>query len=161
VGTFSKVLFPSIRLAYLVAPDDLVEAFVTARMLTDGHTPQLMQAVVADFITEGHFGAHLRRMRGLYRERRDVLLETAGRELRDGLDLGPADAGLHVAGYLRPGRDDVAVSRRAEARGLAVPPLSRYHVGPGGRPGLLVGYGGLAPAAIRRGLRLLAGVLPR
>ncbi len=159
VGTFTKVLFPSLRLAYLVAPRDLARAFATARTLTDGHAPTLPQAVLADFMAEGHFAAHLRRMRGLYRERRDALLDAAHRQLSDGVRLGPADAGLHVTARLPPGTDDRALVARAPSLGLELLPLSRYYLGPAREPGLVLGYGGLPPAAIRHGVRTLARLL--
>ncbi|WP_195794487.1 hypothetical protein [Roseateles sp. DAIF2] len=74
LGTFSKVLFPSLRLAYLVLPPALVAPFAQARSIQDGHSAQLAQAVTADFIAQGHFAAHLRLMRKLYRQRREALL---------------------------------------------------------------------------------------
>ncbi len=159
IGTFTKVLFPSIRIAYMVVPRDLVAAVVRARAFMDGHTPQLSQAVLTAFIQEGHFGSHVRRMRSLYQERRDTFLDAAARELRDRVELGPSDAGLRVAAYLRPGTDDRAVARRGEKRGLDLPPLSRFYLKAGGRPGLVLGYAGLTPAAIRAGMRTLARIL--
>lgn len=152
VGTFTKALFPSIRLAYLVAPEDLVDAFVHARTLMDGHTPTLLQAVLADFLAEGHFGAHVRRMRALYHERRDALLEA-------GATLGPVEAGFHATLHLPAGTDDVAVARRAAARGIEVQPLSRFYAGSTVTPGLVLGFAGIAPEAIREGMRRLAEVL--
>jgi GntR family transcriptional regulator/MocR family aminotransferase len=159
VGTFTKSLFPSLRLAYLVAPEDLVNAFVQARMLQDGHTPTLPQAVLADFITEGHFGAHIRRMRSLYQSRRDALLDEASRAFPDHVKLGLAEAGFHVAAHLPEGTDDRAIQRRAADRGIEVQPLTRYYAGPEARPGLVLGYVGLSPEAIRAGVRGLAGVV--
>jgi GntR family transcriptional regulator / MocR family aminotransferase len=159
VGTFTKVLFPSIRLAYLVAPLDLVGALVKARAFMDGHTPQLAQAVVAEFMSEGHFGSHVRRMRALYQERRDVLKDAAARTMGDRLRLGPSDAGLRVTAYLRPGKDDRKVAARAAARGLDVPPLSRFYLGKEVKAGLVLGYAGLSPAAIRDGMRTLSAVV--
>lgn len=154
VGTFSKTLFPSIRFAYVVLPMHLVSAFANARALMDGHTPQLTQAALADFIVEGHFGAHLRRMRALYRERRDTLVRAVEDELVPWLRLGPADGGLHVAAYLRKGVGDLELSRKAAAHGLALPPLSRYYLD-AARHGFLLGYVGLHSAAIRQGVRTL------
>jgi GntR family transcriptional regulator / MocR family aminotransferase len=176
MGTFSKVLFPSVRLAYLVAPHDLVDAFVAARTLADGHSPQLMQAVVADFIAEGHFAAHLRRMRMFYAERRELFLQAVSEEVGGKLRLGPSTAGLQVAAYLGDGSDDRAVAQRGAREGLSLEPLSRFYCGaatvglslvpgvvPEARPrpaaGLLLGYAGLAPDAARQGLRELARLL--
>ena len=150
VGTFSKTLFPSIRLAYLVLPKGLVSAFVNARALMDGHTPQLPQAVLADFLVEGHFGAHLRKMRALYRERRDALVESVERRCGGRLRLGPADCGFHVAAYLPEGKRDVEIAHRAAGHGLALPPLSRYFLGRA-RHGFLLGFAGVTSAGIRQG----------
>src|SRR5262249_53877268 len=106
VGNFGKVLFPSVRLGYLVVPPDLVEPFVKARTLADWHPTSVDQAVVADFITQGHFAQHLRRMRTLYAERQAVLVEAARRELGDLLDVRPAEAGTHLIGWLPKGVSD-------------------------------------------------------
>ncbi|HVT57096.1 MAG TPA: PLP-dependent aminotransferase family protein [Thermoanaerobaculia bacterium] len=164
IGTFSKVMFPSLRLAYLVTPDDLVDAFVAAVSLTVGHAPQLAQAVLADFLAQGQFSAHLRKMRALYGERRELFLRAAAAELGGRLRLGPSDAGLQVAAYLADGGadgegDDRAVAQRGARHGLSLVPLSRYYLGDRARPGLLLGYAGLAPAAARQGLRRLARVV--
>ena len=159
VGTFSKVLFPSLRLAYLVVPADLAPAFATARTLLDGHTALLSQAVLAEFMREGHFAAHVRRMRVLYRERRDVLLDAVARERPRGLRLGPAQAGLHVTAFLDRGIDDEQVARRALRLGIEVVPLSRFCLGPRRATGLVLGFAALSPASIRQGVRLLARAL--
>jgi GntR family transcriptional regulator / MocR family aminotransferase len=154
------VLFPSLRLAYLVVPPDLVGAFTTARTLLDGHTALLPQAVLADFMRQGHFAAHLRRMRALYHERRDVLRDAVARERPPGLRLGPAEGGLHVTAHLAPGVRDLDVVARAARRGLDLSPLSSFYLGPA-RPGLVLGFAALPPAAIREGVRELARVLRR
>src|SRR5207244_1450796 len=96
LGTFSKVLFPSLRLGYLVVPPDLVDAFVAARAAIDRQTSTLMQAVVADFINEGHFLRHIRRMRTLYSERQETLLRAAQRDLGGALEVCPCATGLHL-----------------------------------------------------------------
>ena len=158
VGTFTKALFPGLRLAYLVAPEDLVDAFVHARTLMDGHTPTLLQAVLADFLSEGHFGAHVRRMRALYHERRDALLE-ASEELGGRAVLGPVEAGFHATLHLPEGTDDRAVARCAAAQGIEVQPLSSFHVGNVVKPGLVLGFAGLSPEAIRKGMKTLVKVL--
>src|SRR3954465_6294787 len=95
-GTLSKVLFPSLRLGYLVVPADLVAAFVAARALADRHPPSIEQAALADFITEGHFARHIRRTRALYAERQAALLAAADRELAGLIELHPAEAGMHL-----------------------------------------------------------------
>ena len=157
-GTFNKVMFPALRLAYLVAPVDLTDKFTAARTLTDGCTPGLMQAVMADFIAEGHFGAHIRRMRNIYRERREVLLESIARHLGNRLRVGASDTGLHITGWLPQAVNDQALSERAVAKGLDTPPLSRYYLASHPPPGLLLNYASVTPPAIQRGIRTLASI---
>jgi GntR family transcriptional regulator/MocR family aminotransferase len=158
LGTFTKVMFPSLRLAYLVLPGDLMESFATARSLVDGHTPTLPQAALADFIEEGHFAGHIRRMRALYGERRDVLVDALRRDVGANLVLGPAEAGFHVAGHLRPGLVEAPVIREGLARDLELRGLSEFYAGEG-VPGLVLGFGGLSAPAIRRGVKALAAAL--
>jgi GntR family transcriptional regulator/MocR family aminotransferase len=158
LGTFTKSLFPSIRVAYLVVPPSFASPFVHARRQLDGHTATLPQAVIADFMNDGHFAAHLRRMRGIYRSRRDAIVEALDRELRGRVRPGPADGGFQIVVGLEPDEDDRVVARRAAAVGIDVTPLSRYTLGKGD-PGLVLGYSALSPEAIRAGVRGLARVL--
>jgi GntR family transcriptional regulator/MocR family aminotransferase len=157
VGTFTKVLYPSLRLAYLVLPPDLAQSFVNARAQIDGHAPPFLQGVVAELITEGHFGAHVRRMRTLYRGRRDVFLEAAHKHL-PALKFPMLHAGLRATGFFTDARDDREVSQQASRRGIDAPPLSRYYLARP-RSGLVLGYAGLTPDEIRRGVRELAKVV--
>jgi GntR family transcriptional regulator/MocR family aminotransferase len=159
LGTFSKVLFPALRLGYLVAPPDLVDAFVAARTLTDHHSPSLPQAVLADFIAEGHLARHIRRMRTVYTERQAALIKAARRELEDRLRVLPAEIGLHLLGWLPEGVDDREVSRRAAAHGVEAPPLSAYSLEPTRQGGLVLGYAASTPPRIRDGMRSLAAAL--
>ncbi|MEO6526232.1 MAG: PLP-dependent aminotransferase family protein [Gemmatimonadaceae bacterium] len=159
VGTFNKVMFPSLRLAYLVAPPDLVDAVVAARALGDGHPPVQSQAALTDFIVEGHFGAHVRQMRALYQERRDVLVDALRAALGDGLRLGPVEAGMHLALSLPRGTDDRAIAAAADAEGLAVDYLSRHYMRRSARRGLLLGFTGSPEADLRRAVRTLARML--
>jgi GntR family transcriptional regulator / MocR family aminotransferase len=130
LGTFSKVLSPALRLGYLVVPPDLVDAFVAARALVDRHSPMMEQAVLVEFIAEGHFARHVRRMRSLYAERRDALVEALGRGLAGLIEVGAVDAGLHLVGWLPEGTDDREASRRAAAlgsvwhRGISTPGIA-------------------------------------
>jgi GntR family transcriptional regulator/MocR family aminotransferase len=159
IGTFSKVLFPTLRMAYVVVPEGLVDAFVAARTLVDGFSPSFMQAVLTDFITGGHLSSHIRRMRALYRERRDVLLDAIARRLSGRIEVKRADTGLYATGWLQPGVDDLEVSRRAALKGLDLPALSRYYHAHRPEPGLLFNYANVPPADIRRGIDLLATLL--
>ena len=161
LGTFSKVLFPALRIGYLVVPPPLVDAFVTAKSVADRQGSVLEQAVLADFIGEGHFSRHLRRMRVLYQERQRLLVEAAARHLSGLLEVAPADAGMHLIGWLPEGADDAEAARRAAAAGLMVPPLSLYGIEPGRRGGLVLGYPAFSGAEIDAAARRLAGVLRR
>jgi GntR family transcriptional regulator/MocR family aminotransferase len=155
LGTFSKVLFPSLRLGYLVVPRDLAEAFTAARMVTDRQTNTLNQAVLADFIHEGHFLRHIRRMRTLYSERQEVLLKAARRDLDGLLDVRPCETGLHLIGWLPDGKDDQEASQGALRAGVEAPPLSNYCVEHPKQGGLMLGYAGSEARQIREAVRRL------
>jgi GntR family transcriptional regulator/MocR family aminotransferase len=155
-GSFSKVLFPSLRLGYLVVPQDLVDRCAAMKSLTCRHPPLLEQAVLCDFIDEGHFGRHLRRMREVYAERLAVLLEGARQRLGGLLDISNVEAGLQTAGRLSAGIDGESAARAAAARDVEVTPLSRYTRGPYTREGLQLGFAAVDADEIRRGVRELA-----
>jgi GntR family transcriptional regulator / MocR family aminotransferase len=160
VGTLSKVLFPALRLGYLIVPPVLVEAFTHARALGDRQGPTLDQAVLAEFIAEGHLARHIRRMRALYAARHAALLELSRRELAGLLEVEPAEAGLHVIGWLPEGVDDRAVSERVAAAGLEATALSRHYLGPPPlRGGLLLGFSAFAEAQLASGMSRLATLL--
>jgi GntR family transcriptional regulator/MocR family aminotransferase len=157
VGTFSKVLFPSLRLGYLVVPDALVERIAAASTLLHAQPAPLNQAITADFIEQGHFARHIRRMRTLYGERRTALVAA----LRD--HLGPIDSppgGMQVLSRLRPGSDDVALAARAAADGLSPSPLSPLAVEAACGPGLLLSFTNLPAEDAPRAVRKLAALLP-
>jgi GntR family transcriptional regulator / MocR family aminotransferase len=159
LGTFSKVLFPALRLGYMVVPRQLVDAFVRVRTALDILSPTLSQLVVNDFLRDGQFARHLRRMRAVYMGRRDALLEALREDAADVLTIGNADAGLHVVAFLRDGIDDHEVVRRAAALGIYPSPLSSCYMGPGSRPGLLIGFGSSDEQALRTSVRALASVI--
>ncbi|WP_394843615.1 PLP-dependent aminotransferase family protein [Pendulispora brunnea] len=160
-GTFNKVMFPSLRLAYLIAPVDVIDALVLARLASDGPPPALLQATMADFISEGHFAAHIRATRTLCEERRDTLLDSVSRELQGTLTVDRTENGMHCVGWLPRGENDATVSHRVHEHGLDLPPLSRYFLesSRAARPALLVSYAAASPAEIRAGIRLLATLL--
>lgn len=159
VGTFSKVLSPALRLGYLVVPPNLVDSFAAARELVDRCSPTLEQAVLAEFMAEGHFARHVRRMRVLYAERQAALIEAAGRELSGLLDVKPAETGMHLVGWLPDGDDDSEASRRAAACGVEAAALSRHRIEAPVPAGLLLGYAAYEEAEIRSGVRRLVRAL--
>ncbi len=158
IGSFSKVLFPSLRLGYLVVPADLADAFASARRFVDVHPPVLLQAALADFIVEGHLGRHLRRMRVAYRERADALKLSADRYLMGLLDVEPPQAGMHTVGWLPEQIDGTTAWAAAAKLGVEARPLSLYSIGRT-RPGLVLGFGAVRPSEIERGVRKLASAL--
>lgn len=159
VGTFSKVMFPSLRLGYLVVPSDLVDYFAAAKSIATRHAPVLEQAVLADFIVAGHFGRHVRRMREVYAERLSVLLESAREHLAGMMEISSVEAGLQTVGWLGAGMSDVAVAKAAAERGVEVGPLSRYCRGRAAREGVQMGFAAVDERELRRGVRELAVAL--
>lgn len=158
-GTFSKVLFPALRLGYLVVPPDLVQGFLVAKAITDRQSPTVEQAVLAEFISDGHFSRHIRRMRALYLQRVQALVESVERELKGFLEMRHPEAGMHTIGWLRKGTNDRVLARRAAAAGVSTVPLSAFYTGGGGKSGLVLGYSGYSERAIRDGVRKLAQAL--
>ncbi|HEX6105914.1 MAG TPA: PLP-dependent aminotransferase family protein [Gemmatimonadales bacterium] len=159
VGTFSKTLAPALRLGYLIVPEPLIDAFRAARAAADRHSPTMDQAVLADFLTEGHFARHVRRMRRLYAERQEALV-AAVRERLDGvLEVRPSAAGMHLVGWLPEGVSDEEAAGRAAAAGVETAALSRYALHPPARGGLLMGWAGYEPAEMREAVGILARVL--
>ena len=155
-GSFSKVLFPSLRLGYLVVPPDLISLFASAISLTARHAPLPEQAVLCDFIAEGHFGRHLRRMREIYAQRLSVLLEGAREKLAGLLEISKIEAGLQTVGWLCQGIDGESATKAAAARDVEVFPISRFYRGRVAREGLHLGFAAVDTHEIRRGLQDLA-----
>lgn len=120
VGTFTKMLFNALRIGFLVLPSPLVEPFAAARTLTDRHPPTLDQAILAEFILDGHFGHHVRRMRQIYEERMEVLCSAANRRLGGMLQVEKAVSGMRIVAWLKTGEKDIAAAERARARGLEI-----------------------------------------
>ena len=159
VGSFSKTLFPSLRLGFLIVPPDLQDGLVAARAAADQHPPVLDQAVLADFIGEGHFARHLRRMRVAYRERLEAITAAAARYCGGALRLRPTRTGLHTIADLA-GADAARVSREAAARGVEATPLSAYFARRGTHANALVlGFAAVRPEAARRGMERLAAAI--
>jgi len=159
IGTFSKMLFPAVRLAYVVVPHALVTAFTAARAVSGLHASTPSQVVLAEFISDGHFVRHLRRMRNLYWERQQVLLKAAAAEIGGNLKLEAADAGMHLTGFLPRGADDTAIASAAAEAGVETVALSSCYLGDDPLSGLLLGYTGVRPPLIWRGARDLGDLL--
>lgn len=159
IGTFSKVLFPSLRLGYLIVPEDLLDSFVAARWISDRCSPMVEQAALADFIAEGHFASHIRRMRTLYMERRSAMIKTIREHLGGLLDIWDTEAGMHTIGWLPPHVADTQVAAEAATVGLNVGAVSDFALQPLSRGGLMLGYAAFTSEVIRRGLRDLENVI--
>jgi GntR family transcriptional regulator / MocR family aminotransferase len=155
-GSFSKVLFPSLRLGYLVLPGDLVDRFAAAKSVLNRHTPPFEQTVLCDFIVDGHFGRHLRRMREVYAERHSMLMESARQQLGGLLELSSVEAGLQTVGWLPQGVHADAARVVAEARKVEVTPLNIYSRRPMRRQGLQLGFAAVNTKEIKRGVQQLA-----
>jgi GntR family transcriptional regulator/MocR family aminotransferase len=142
IGTFSKVLFPALRLGYVVVPKDLVPVFSAYREAVDIFSSTLYQAVLADFIQEGHFARHLRRMRMLYMERRSMLVKAISSRMGKRLEVIGAEAGMHLVALLQRDVDDSTIARKAAKRGISAMPLSSCYLRRPASNGLILGYGG-------------------
>lgn len=160
VGTFSKTMFPALRLAYLVVPRGLVQVFRRALRHTGQDAPSAIQAAVADFIDEGHYASHLRRMRGLYADRLQRFTTLLNEQLGHVLELGPSDAGMQLPVYLPPSVDDRDIARRAGEAGISLAPLSGYYLRECPQPGLLLGYAAVPEAEMHAGIEALTRLLP-
>jgi GntR family transcriptional regulator/MocR family aminotransferase len=155
VGTFTKILFPAIRLGYVVIPPDLLPAFGAVRGASDFFSPTFLQAVLTDFIEEGHFARHVRRMRVLCGERRAALVEALRTELGPELRVLGDPAGMFLTVELTGRGRDREIAERAAERGLWTAPLSECYRDGSGRQGLVLGFGGVGSPQIRRGVLAL------
>jgi GntR family transcriptional regulator/MocR family aminotransferase len=163
VGSLSKVMFPSLRIAYLVAPRPLAPAFRSARAAIDEHPPMTPQPALAAFFAEGHLAAHVRRQRKRYAERQGRLLMLAARHLAGKLEIAADPAGLHLLATpvkATAARSDSELSRGLAAAGIIAPPLGNYYVGRKRRSGLLLGYAAVPEAMMEPAVKRMAEVLP-
>jgi GntR family transcriptional regulator/MocR family aminotransferase len=167
VGTFSKTMFPALRLGFCIVPEALADAVTNARAVAGRNSPIVDQAALAEFIADGHYDRHVRRSRMAYRERYEAMQFHFHRELGGIVSMTPASAGTHVLGWLTS--DDSAendsraaeISREAARDGLVVFPLSRYCLRRPERDALVLGYGGLTPRRIAAGASRLAAIIDR
>jgi len=159
VGTFTKVLFPSLRLAYLVCPPELMPAFVAARGLQDGHTPVQSQEVAAEFLSRGSFSAPLRRMRTLYGQRQEILQGLLRERLQKWVRARPSVAGMHLIAELGSSVDDLGISQEASRRGIYTPPLSQTFLEDRKTSGLILGYTAFEREELETGVEALREIL--
>ena len=159
IGSFSKTLFPALRVGYLVLPTPLIEPFLSFRYRTDFRNSSFDQAVLCDFIVDGHLARHLRRMRNLYAERLATLIEGANQHLGGLLEISNVRAGLYTIGYLKHGMASRQAEKLAEAQGLEVLAVDRCTLKRPDPKALLLGFGGFDELAIRQGLIRLAKAL--
>jgi len=159
LGSFNKVLFPSLRIGYVVLPPSLVDAFLAFRLGVDMHPSSLDQAILCDFIVEGHFGRHIRRMRELYAKRLVVLQHGVRRYLAGVLDVPPIQAGLNTVGFLRNGMTSQQAEAAALAHGIEAIALSRFALKRIDVQALLLGFAAFDEREIHRGIVNLAAAL--
>lgn len=159
IGTFSKVMFPSLRIGYIVIPPDLVERFCSVRFAMDIFPPYLLQEVLADFMQEGHFGRHIRRMRNLYGERRKVLIQSLKAEFGDMLEVHGAEAGMHLAVTLPEGFCDTEICTRAAEARLYLWPLTPCYAKREPRQGIILGFGSTPSEQIPDAVRTMRSIL--
>src|SRR4029079_407769 len=139
-GSFSKVLFPALRLGYIVVPPDLIEPFTSIRAMTDRGNPLIEQAIMSSFIEEGHFYRHIRRMKNLYLERQQILVEEVNKELKGILEISSSDAGMHLIAWLNKNENDQEISSFLSENGIIAPAVSNYCINKNTNPGLILGY---------------------
>jgi GntR family transcriptional regulator/MocR family aminotransferase len=159
VGTFTKMLFNALRLGFVVVPEHLIEPIELARSFIDRHPPTLDQAILAEFISDGHFGHHVRKMRNLYSERASLLVELGCEHLAQFLTISKPDSGMKTIGWLKGRRSDIEAARRARSVGLEVLPVSGFAVKQKSRSGLILGFVGCDQREIERGVHLLKAAL--
>jgi GntR family transcriptional regulator/MocR family aminotransferase len=159
LGTFSKVLFPSLRVGYMVVPEELIDPFLTARSLIDRHQSTLDQAVLTDFMVDGHFTRHIRRSRVAYAERQECMLDRLAHEVPGLIQAAADPAGMSLVGWLPPGASDQHLAERLAAAGIYAPPLSYFAMEPQPRGALMLGYTGFSPSRIRFSARKLGSTV--
>lgn len=142
VGTMSKIMFPGLRVGYMVVPEDLIDVFLSLRWIIDSHSPAVPEAALADFISEGYLASHVRRTRQLYETRQARLVALLREKIGDLLDVSPQEAGMHLVAFLPPYIRDTEIERAAAAQGLLVRALSGFYNLPTQQTGLILGFAG-------------------
>lgn len=161
LGTFSKTLYPGLRMGYMALPRELVSAFTRARSIMDGHTPQILQLTLARFMEDGHYNAHVRAMRKLYAVRKETMLDAIGKHLAGIATAVRPAGGLQVPCLLEPGWSEEQTIRQAAKAGLLLPGISRLYAGANGIRGWLLGYASLTEYEIEAAVLRLSNALTR
>lgn len=161
IGTFSKVLFPALRVGYMVIPKAFIRYFSAVRDAADIFSSTFYQSVLAEFIREGHFARHIRRMRMLYMERRKQLVSAIHSHMGGAVEVIGAEAGMHLTVLLPAGVNDVTISEQAAESGISVIPLSSCYLKPPATGGLILGYGGVGVRQIQEATAKLAAIIER
>lgn len=161
IGTFSKVLFPSIRIGYIVVPHELLKQFVQIRESIDIFSPTLYQLALTDFIEEGHFARHLRKMRSIYLERQNALIASLRKHFGNSLTAYNTDGGLHLCVFLSQKIDDQQIAQNAAKRGLSIMPLSSCYAGKKSRSGFVLGFACVNKPQIEIATKILSQIIGR
>jgi len=161
LGTFSKTLYPGLRMGYMVLPPALVTAFTRARSIMDGHTPQIPQLTLARFMEDGHYNAHIRVMRKLYASRREVLLDAIDQHLSGIVTALRPEGGLQIPCLLKPGWSEENTIRQAAIAGIQLLGLSQLYAGEEKQQGWLLGYSALSVYEIEAAVLRLSNVLKK
>ncbi|MDV7340278.1 PLP-dependent aminotransferase family protein [Terasakiella sp. A23] len=155
VGTFSRILFPTLRLGFVVVPKSVTPAFEAAKAYIDGHASIVHQAALADFFEEGYFDSHLRRMKKLYAARRNHLIDRLEQEFKDYLDVMPSDGGLHLCVTFKHPCDDVGFAKNLSKDGVTVRPLSPFYKNKNTPSGMVMGFAGYTELQLDQGLEVI------
>jgi GntR family transcriptional regulator/MocR family aminotransferase len=158
IGTFSKVLFPALRLGYLVVPPSLCEVFARAKWLADMHAPLIEQQMLADFIAQGHFDRHIRRMRAVYERRRKTVVAALLERFKENVKIAGDDAGINVLIRLAGEFDEDTFVAEALKSGVGLPRTRQFYCLDAPRGEFLINYGGIAEEKLEEGIARLAAV---
>ena len=161
VGTLSKVLFPGLRLGFAVVPRPLIDTFRGARFLSDRSPPLLQQTMAAEFMRQGFLTSHIRRMRQLYRDARDLLVDAMNQSLGDLADIVVPDGGMQMVLHFRVDVSDIAIAAAAQTQGIIVKALSPHYQSAPARQGLVLGYTGFDSYQLRHAAAALGQIVRR
>lgn len=159
VGTFSKTIFPALRIGCLVVPPELVDVFTVARAFNDAHSSIINQAILAEFISEGHFARHVRRMRRLYEERQEILVREVKNKLADFIEIEKTEAGMHLIGWLKKDLDEEKITAEASRQNIKLSAVSSYYLSEPPRKGFIFGYTAFDEFQIKEAIAKLAEIL--